>query len=310
MRRNCATAGRPGATKRRSKVTAATALAAAALFSLGTAQATGYGLAGAVTPGNSATGFTQPFSGTPQYEYLAPTEIRGPGQLNQPIGQRVADAIAARLGLSRADAFTPRQYLQFISGRGLGGDPAAAKLVDASVRIFTNTTGRPLYSNVDGRLTPSVLASYGLFVNTSGLLESLANTDAPTRKANSIIAPGGYLGTWCRANGCEASLAALYKSAYTLEAVFGNRSQQISGVAQLVTNSAGGTTSTVGMSMAPSIWIVNFLLLYLLNPSVAAYMPAKWAPIPPTVASAILASPTGQVPFGEYASDFPDNGSR
>ncbi len=285
------------------------ALAGASLFSLGTIQATGYGAAGAVTPEVSNTGFTQPFSGTPQYEHLAPTEIRGSGQLNQPIGQRVADAIAARLGLSKADTFTQRQYVEFISGQGVGGDLAAAKLVDASVRIFTNTTGRPLYSNVDGHVTPSVLASYGLFVNTSGSLESLANTDAPTRKANSIIAPGGYLGAWCRANGAEASLIALYKSAYTLEAVFGNRSQQISGVAQLVTNTAGGVTSTVGMSMAPSIWLVNFLLLYLLNPSLAAYMPAKWAPIPPTVANAILSSPTGQVPFGEYARYFPDDGS-
>jgi len=285
------------------------ALAGASLFSLGTIQATGYGAAGAVTPEVSNTGFTQPFSGTLLYEEPAPTEIRGSGQLNQPIGQRVADAIAARLGLSKADTFTQRQYVEFISGQGVGGDLAAAKLVDASVRIFTNTTGRPLYSNVDGHVTPSVLASYGLFVNTSGSLESLANTDAPTRKANSIIAPGGYLGAWCRANGAEASLIALYKSAYTLEAVFGNRSQHISGVAQLVTNTAGGVTSTVGMSMAPSIWLVNFLLLYLLNPSLAAYMPAKWAPIPPTVANAILSSPTGQVPFGEYARYFPDDGS-
>ncbi len=309
MQRIRTSAGRTGATKRRSKVTAAMALAGASLFSLGAIQASGYGVAGAVIPDNSATGFTQPFSGTPQYEHLAPTQVRGSGQLNQPIGQRVADAIAARMGLSRADAFTPRQYVEFVTGQGVGGDPAAARLVDASVRIFTNTTDRPLYSNVDGHITPTVLASYGLFVDTNGSLESLANTDAPTRKANAIIAPGGYLGTWCSANGCEASLAALYRSAYTLEAVFGNRSQQISGVAQLVTNNAGGVASTVGMSMAPSIWIVNFLLLYLLNPSVAASMPAKWAPIPPTVASAIYSSPTGQVPFGQYASYFPDHGA-
>ncbi len=56
------------------------------------------------------------------------------------------------------------------------------------------------------------------------------------------------------------------------------------------------------MSMAPSIWFVNFLLLYLLNPAVAAAMPAKWAPIPSTVADAILASPNGQVPYSTYES--------
>ena len=38
--------------------------------------------------------------------------------------------------------------------------------------------------------------------------------------------------------------------------------------------------------MAPSIWLVNFALLYILNPSVAASMPAVWAPIPSNVADA------------------------
>jgi hypothetical protein len=57
------------------------------------------------------------------------------------------------------------------------------------------------------------------------------------------------------------------------------------------------------MSMVPSIWLVNFALLYILNPSVAASMPGAWAPIPSNVADAILASPTGQVPYSDYASN-------
>ena len=56
------------------------------------------------------------------------------------------------------------------------------------------------------------------------------------------------------------------------------------------------------MSIAPSIWLVNFALLYTLNPAVAADMPAKWAPIPSTVADAIVDSPTGQVPYSHNAS--------
>lgn len=58
------------------------------------------------------------------------------------------------------------------------------------------------------------------------------------------------------------------------------------------------------MSMAPPLWIVNFALLYILNPSLAAAMPAHWAPIPSAVADAIQSSPTGQVPFRDYASYF------
>ena len=85
--------------------------------------------------------------------------------------------------------------------------------------------------------------------------------------------------------------------------VYGNKAQQQSGVAQLVPNQKGART-IVGMSMAPSIWIVNFALIYTLNPRLAAKMPAQVTPIPANVAQAIAASPTGQVPFSEYESSF------
>jgi hypothetical protein len=254
---------------------------------------------------NAVTGFDQPYAGTPKYERFAPTQATAPAQVNAPLGQAAADRLARQIGLDKSKVFTPRQYALFISGKGKGGQAAPAKLVDQSVRILTNTTGRPLYSNVDGVLTPTVLASYGLIVNEAGLLESPANSTAPTRQVNSVLKPGGYMGTWARANGAEESIAALYKSAYTGEAVFGARSQGISGVAQLVPNAKGGTATTVGMSMAPSIYIVNFALIYTLNPKIAAKMPARWVPMPPEIATAIAASPTGQVPYSQYAALLP-----
>ena len=259
-------------------------------------------VAHAATP---VTGFAQPYAGTPKYQQYAPTEATIARQINRPIGAKVADRIARKLGLNKAHAFTAKQYALFISGKGVGGNKTDAELVDASVRIFTNTTGRPLYANVDGKVTPTVLSSYGLFVNPAGMLMSLANTGAPTRKVNAVLAPGGYLGKWCRANGAEDSLRMLYKSAYTSEVVYGNKSQQQSGVDQLVPNSKGGRSSIVGMSMAPSIWIVNFVAVYTLNPKLAAFMPARWTPIPADVVQAIKASPTGQVPYSEYESSFP-----
>ncbi len=57
--------------------------------------------------------------------------------------------------------------------------------------------------------------------------------------------------------------------------------------------------------MAPSIYIVNFALIYTLNPKVAAKMPARWLPIPPEIATAIATSPTGQVPYSQYAALLP-----
>ncbi len=250
------------------------------------------------------TGFAIPFSGAAGFERSAPTLMTSPGQLNQPLGQQAADEIAGRIGLTRADALSEQQYNDLISGGGVGGDRKAAEVIDACAWILTNTNGRPLYSNIDGRRTPSVVASYGLYVNPDGLLQSPANSTAPTRQVNSLIAPGGFVGTWLRSNGATRTLIALYRSAYTVEAVFGFAAQQMSGEAQLVTNTKGGVTSTVGMSMAPPLWIVNFALLYVLKPSVAAEMPAYWAPIPGPVADAVKASPTGQVPFKDFASYF------
>ena len=252
--------------------------------------------------GSADTGFGEPYAGSPEYEHLAPGQVEGSDQLHLPIGEREADRIALGIGLNKAHAFTEEQYLEFITGRGVGGDPDQAKLIDASVRIFTNTVGRPLYSEVNGQVTPTVLASYGLFVNEDGILESLANDDAPTRKVNEVLVPGGYVNTWCRNNGATKTLEMLYRSAYTVEVVFGNESQQLGGTAALVPNDQEGVDSWVGMSMAPCIWLVNFALVYILNPTVAASMPAAWAPAPSNVAEAILASSTGQVPYCDYAS--------
>lgn len=257
------------------------------------------------------TGFSQPFSGTPRYLYLAPTQAAAQGQVNRPIGQRTADDIARRFGLSKRDTLTTAQYRLLVSGQGIGGDPGAAKLIRQSLAILTNTAGRPLYAKINGQWIPSVLASYGLFVTGDGLLESPANAQAPTRKINALLVPNGYIGTWCRANGATRALARLYRSGYPAEVAFGNRSQQISGAAQLVANNKGAVRGDlprsavrVGMSMAPSIWLVNFALIYTVNPRLAAAMPAAWAPIPPVVARALLASPTGQVPYLRFAAAF------
>ena len=285
-------------TNRRLSFAAPIVVAALSVTALAASQA----VARPVAPG---TGFAQPFAGTPKYEKFAPTEATSARQVNRPLGMTAADRIAHELGLNKRHAFTTKQYRLFITGQGVGGKLAAAKLVDASVRILTNTTGTPLFAKVNGKLKPIVVGSYGLMVNTAGMLESPANTDAPTRQINALLAPGGYLPTWCRQNGASASLRMLYRSAYTSEVPYGNKAQQQSGVAQLVPNQKRATGTIVGMSMAPPLWIVNFALIYTLNPSLAAKMPAWWTPIPAKVALAIAESPTGQVPYSQYAASFP-----
>lgn len=252
-----------------------------------------------------AGGFAQPYAGTPKYQRYAPTETVRESQINRPLGMRSADRLARELGLNKRDVFTAEQYRLFVSGKGNGGDQADARLVRASIRILTNTTGSPQFVRVNGKLTPVVLGSYGLTVNRAGKLESPANKNAPTRKINTVIAPGGYFPKWCRQNGARASLRMLYRSAYTSEVIYGDKAQQQSGAAQLVPNQKGVRGSIVGMSMAPALWFVNFALMYTVNPQMAARMPAYWTPIPAKVALAIAESRTGRVPFGDYVSSFP-----
>ncbi|MFI7188367.1 hypothetical protein ACIBQ0_01415 [Nocardia nova] len=278
----------------------AAALVGLCIVSLGVSQT----VMGEPVANTADTGFSVPFSGARGYEQVAPTQMSSPDQLNQPLGEAAADRIAAQSGLDRADALTDQQYQDLSSGGGVGGNRDAANVINACVDILANTVGRPLYSDVGGQHRPSTLASYGLYVNPSGMLESPANADAPTRQVNTLIAPGGYVGNWLRDNGATRSLVALYRSAYPVQAAYGFVAQQISGAAQLVTNTEGDTSTVVGMSMAPPLWIVNFALIYISRPASAAAMPASWAPIPGPVVDAMKASPTGQVPFGEYASYF------
>ncbi len=85
--------------------------------------------------------------------------------------------------------------------------------------------------------------------------------------------------------------------------VYGNAAQKQSEPAELITNTKGDLSSVVGMSMGPALWIVNFALIYRLNPSLAAEMPAEWAPIPAPVVQAID-SGDAQVPYSTVASYF------
>ncbi|ANY26079.1 hypothetical protein [Gordonia terrae] len=248
-------------------------------------------------PGTSTTGFAIPFAGAPAFAGLAPPKSTVTELINEPLGAERTERIAAGIGLSSRDALSAEQFRELTTGSGIGGRRDAAQIIDACLQILTNSAGRPMFGG-------SVLGSYGLYVTRQGLLQSPANASAPTRQVNSLLAPGGYVGTWLRANGATDTLVALYRSAYTVEVPFGFVAQQTSGAAQLVRNTKDSVTTTVGMSMAPPLWIVNFALLYVVKPSLAAAMPAYWTPIPPVVAAAIEASPTGQVPYAEYENNF------
>jgi hypothetical protein len=297
------TCGRQGLTRCPTGTIAVVALAGLFVVGIGPAGLQG---AAAATGASEETGFSPPVSGTPHYEHVAPTEMSDSRQLNRPLGQPLADEIAREIGLKKSDVLTDEQYREFIAGQGVpgSGHPEQSQLVDQSVKILTNTVGHPLpYKDDNGKAGTSVLASYGLFVTTDGYLESPAYQTAPTFLVNSVIMPGGYMSGWMKANGATKSLTQLYKSAYTSEAAYGNQAQMQSEPDELITNTKGGVNSVVGMSMGPALWIVNFALIYTLNPSLAAEMPAEWAPVPTPVVHAIHIG-GGRVAYSLVASYF------
>jgi hypothetical protein len=56
-------------------------------------------------------------------------------------------------------------------------------------------------------------------------------------------------------------------------------------------------------SLTPAIYLVNFLLLYMANPDLAAYMPAYKAPIPQPVVDCLEQNPMG-CPYADYRRYF------
>ena len=265
-----------------------------------------------VIKANSPPGFIGGAAGAKRLQQYAPTEVTSSVELNQPLGQAKANRIARDLGLQKRFCFTNQQYVTFITGNGKNGsgNPTDAKLVDESIAILTNSNANPMTRDINGVTTQIVLGSYGLTVNTDGMLESPANSDSPSREVNSVIAPGGYLSTWAAANGAQSSLKMLYKSAYTVQLPYGTAAQHEGTDAELALYRNGAHSAVTGLSMVSSIWEINFALIYVLNPKLAATMPAYWTGIPGRVVAALETSQCGEVPFSEYASYFNDSPDR
>jgi len=281
--------------------------------------------------GTSDHGFSAGAAGVKGWEQYAPTQVTSSDPLvNQPLGQEKADEIAVALNLDKSLCLTTDQCATFISGNSLdkSTNPAYAQLLIGSLLSFTNSTVNPCICDIypyprtsqPPTRTEICLGSYGLTVNQFGLLESLANVTAPTRQVNEVLTPGGYLKEWAKANNAEGTLEMLDKSHYTRQLPHGIAAQHEGTGAGLALYLDGDQSVFVGLSMVPSLWEINFCLLYALSPTVAAGMPAYWTPIPPNVVEALEKSALeahgidfvdipgqisgGQVPFIDYASEF------
>ena len=59
------------------------------------------------------------------------------------------------------------------------------------------------------------------------------------------------------------------------------------------------TNEVYAVPVAPAMYLVNFMLIYMANPDLAAYMPAYKAPIPQPVVDCLEQNPTG-CPWADY----------
>lgn len=248
-------------------------------------------------------GFSEPYCGEKEWEKYTPTPIDASSpKLHKGIGRERADELAKIFGIEKRKCLSSMKFLQLISGSGVGGNMTETLILNQATTWFINSKDNPIICNINGVPTPIVLGSYGLMVNEDGKLQSLAQDTSPCRKANELLAPGGYLPTWFKANDAEDSMIMFWASKALRDGViYGSISQIIAEKnAELVEYKSGAASAYVGMSMIPPIWIVNFIAVYVLDPDLAALMPAYWTPIPTPVKEALMASPTGQVNYSDF----------
>ena len=289
-------------------------------------------------PARVGTGFTPTNAGVLKYQPFAPTEAERPGQVNAPLTQKQADRLARIFGFDKSRTLSRKQYATLVSAKGkpTGYTQAeanmAAKLARQSVRWYmTNTTGNTYTRIIDGEKVTVNIGSYGLIVSEDGMLKVPANCPDPTssdfsqcspvRLVNWLLVPKalcagmeppagvpcGYMGDWMRSNNARDTLKELYSSAFVDEEPYASESQEEGGLPQLVyVTRADGSTAAVGVPVAPAMWILNFVLVYMLSPEAARFMPAYWAAIPEDVVSALEESENGQVPYSDYLQYFAD----
>lgn len=290
-------------------------------------------------PAPPDTGFNETNAGVVKYQPFAPTEATRMRQVNAPLTQKRADRLARIFGFDKDKAFTKKQYRAYMSGKGRppGYTKAearkAAQLTRLSVEFLTNTTGNTYTRIIDGEKVSVNLGSYGLIVSKDGMLKVPANCPepssaafsdcSPVRQINWVLAPDaicdnpdltksppagvpcGYMGAWMRSNNARGTLKELYSSAYAREVPYASQSQDDAQIPQLIyVQRPDGSTAAVGVPVAPAMWILNYLLVYALNPEKARFFPAYWEPIPEEVVTAIEESENGQVAYADFMDLF------
>jgi hypothetical protein len=111
----------------------------------------------------------------PRLAILAPQEDRQPDQINEPLGRKKADQLAALLGIDQDMILTDEEYQCLI---GAPPRDVSREIIYACSIDLTNSNGN----------TDIPLSSYGLYLNLKGDVRSDCAPQAPCLELNKLFA--------------------------------------------------------------------------------------------------------------------------
>ena len=255
------------------------------------------------------------------YSNLAPPFTLNPRRINLPLGRERADAIADELGITEEMLLTRSEYRKFLGTPKTRAQNEDQETIYDCVQFLTNSKANPFKvdTNGDGRIDQRVvLGSYGmsvvnvdskLYIQTDCYEEG--NYQAQCLKFNALAK--GYLQKWSLENGSYAKWRAMLKlpsfkklSAASLQC----QNEYVDSNACIVDLKGIEVSDQryAGIPMAPTLWLINFMFIYKMNPNMAAKMPGFAALIPDDIAEDMIQAQADGEPgllFEDYIDEFP-----
>lgn len=256
------------------------------------------------------------------YSHLAPSFTLNPRKINKPLGRKKADFIADELGITEDMLLTKSEYRKFIGTPETREQNPDQATIYECVQFLTNSTANPYEVDVngDGVTDQSViLGSYGMSVaNVDSSLyiqtdcfEDGAGYQAQCLKFNELTK--GYLQKWSLENGTYAKWREMLKLPSFKKLTYASlqcQDEYVDTNACVVDlNGVNGDEQRyAGVPMAPTLWLINFMFIYKMNPNMAAKMPGYAALIPGNFAEDMIQAQVDDqpgLPYEDYIDALP-----
>lgn len=254
------------------------------------------------------------------YSHLAPKFTSDPEKINQPLGIRKARRIAAELGITPEMTFTKEEYREFLGTKRSRRTNTNQAIIYNCVQVLSNSSANPIKVDTDGDKIPDekiILGSYGLSVinnNSQAYIqtdcyETSCGYEANCLQFNSLAT--GYLQRWSIEHGTYKKWREMIKLRSFKKLTYASincQNDYVEDNACIVNLKGPETDSYAGVPLAPTLWLINFMFLYKMNPKVAAKMPGYAAHIPTDFAEAMIEAQADEsygLSYSEYINTLP-----